>query len=98
MRVFIENPFERSGQTKALDAIKEAMARETDHPTSQLRNPKVLAEIARDYWSGPPQLLRHRFEHLRLQQGEHLLPGIDGPILGFQVDGEGHAGLGRELE
>ena len=62
LRVFIENPFERSGQTEDLDAIKETMARETGHATSRLRNPKTLAEIARDYWSGPPELLRHRFD------------------------------------
>ena len=62
LRVFAENPFERSGQTKDLDAIQEGMARETGHATSELRNPAVLAEIARDYWSGPPELLRHRFD------------------------------------
>lgn len=61
LRVFVENPFERSGQDEALGAIKEVMARETGHATSQLRNPQVLGAIARDYWSGPPELLRHRF-------------------------------------
>ncbi|MCU0232927.1 MAG: ion transporter [Thermoanaerobaculales bacterium] len=60
-RVFVENPFERSGQDAALGAIKEVMARETGHAASQLRNPEVLAAIARDFWSGPPELLRHRF-------------------------------------
>jgi hypothetical protein len=61
LRVFVENPFERSGQDEALGAIKEVMARETGHATSQLRNPQILDAIARDYWSGPPELLRHRF-------------------------------------
>lgn len=62
LRVFIENPFERSGQSGALDAIKETMARETGLPSNQLRNPEVLAEIARDYWRKPPELLRHRLD------------------------------------
>ena len=61
LRVFIENPFERSGQTKDLDVIKGIMVRETDHDATRLNNPIVLAETARDYWHGPPELLRHRF-------------------------------------
>jgi hypothetical protein len=61
LRVFVENPFERSGQSGALDAVTEAMARETGHAASRLRNPEVLAEIAHDFWSGPPELLHHRF-------------------------------------
>jgi hypothetical protein len=60
LRVFVENPFERSGQTKNLLALKEATARETGHPATDLRNPEVLREIARDYWSGPPELLSYR--------------------------------------
>jgi len=61
LRAFIENPFERSGQTKDLDVIKGIMVRETDHDATRLNNPIVLAETARDYWHGPPELLRHRF-------------------------------------
>jgi hypothetical protein len=62
LRVFVENPFERSGQTKQLDAIKEGMARETGFATSNLGNPEILAEIVGEYWSGPTGLLRHRFD------------------------------------
>jgi hypothetical protein len=62
LRVFVENPFERSGQTKELDAIKEAMARETGHPISQLNNPEMLAAIVDDFWTGPAELLRHRLD------------------------------------
>ncbi len=60
-RVFVENPFFRSGQTEDLDAIKATMARETGHAANRLGNPAVLAEIAGAYWSGPPDLLRQRF-------------------------------------
>ena len=61
LRVFLENPFERSGQTANLDAIKRSMAGETGHPATHLKNKKVLFAVADDYWSGPPDLLRHRF-------------------------------------
>jgi hypothetical protein len=61
LRLFIENPFERSGQTSNLDAIKKTMAIETGHPPTSLRNPRVLYEVAEGFWTGRPELLRHRF-------------------------------------
>jgi len=61
-RIFLENPFFRSGQTEDLDAIKATMAGETGHARTRLGDPAVLTEIAHDYWSGPPELLRHRFD------------------------------------
>jgi hypothetical protein len=61
LRVFMENPFERSGQTANLDAIKKTMALETGHPTTNLNNPRELFGVAHDFWSGPQELLRHRF-------------------------------------
>jgi len=60
-RVLDENPFERSGQTKDLDGIKDSMARVTGHSTAHLNNPEELAKIARDYWIVPPQQLPPRF-------------------------------------
>jgi hypothetical protein len=61
LRVFVENPFERSGQTKDLDGIKGGMARVTGHSTARLNNPEALAEIARDYWIVSPPQLPQRF-------------------------------------
>ena len=61
-RVFIENPFERSGQTKELVAITEGMARVTGHSTTDLRDPEALAAVVNDFWTGPPEILRHRIE------------------------------------
>jgi hypothetical protein len=61
-RVLIENPFERSGQSDDLEGIKEAMARATSHPASNLSDREMLSEIAHEYWSGPPGLLSRRFE------------------------------------
>jgi len=61
LRVFIENPFERSGQTRDLDAIKKNMALETGHSPTSLKNPKVLYGVAESFWTGSPELLRHRF-------------------------------------
>jgi hypothetical protein len=62
LRVLIENPFERSGQTKELVAMTEGMARITEHSTADLRKPEALAAMVDDFWTGPPELLRHRFE------------------------------------
>ncbi len=85
LRVFVENPFERSGQTRELDAIKEAMARQTGHPTSQLRNPQVLLEIVEDFWSAPPDLLRHRLDLF----DESLKPLLAvNYFRGYDLDGE----------
>jgi hypothetical protein len=61
LRVFMENPFERSGQTANLEAIKKTMALETGYPPTNLKNPEVLFGVAQDFWSGPQELLRHRF-------------------------------------
>ena len=61
LRVLVENPFERSGQTHDLDGIKDGMARVAGHSTAHLNNPKELAEIARDYWIVSPQQLPQRF-------------------------------------
>jgi hypothetical protein len=60
-RVFVEDPFLRSGQTENLAAIWTTMARETGKTVSSTTNPDIVAEVARDFWSGPPELLRHRF-------------------------------------
>ena len=84
LRVFVENPFERSGQTADLDAIKETMARETSHHTSQLRNPEVMSEIAREFWSGAPELLRHRFALFDRQVEPRLAVNY---FRGYDLDG-----------
>jgi len=62
LRVFIENPFERSGQTRELVAIKEGMARVTGHSSADLEDPTALATVVNEFWVGPPELLRHRLE------------------------------------
>jgi hypothetical protein len=60
LRVFIQNPFERSGQTNELVAMKEGMARYTNNSTSELGNAEVLTKIVNDFWTGPPDILRQR--------------------------------------
>lgn len=60
-RVFLEDPFLRSGQTENLAAIWTTMARETGKTVSSAKNPEIVAEVARDFWSAPPELLRYRF-------------------------------------
>jgi hypothetical protein len=61
-KVFIENPFERSGQTNDLVAIKEGMVRVTDHAAVDLDEPEAVAVVVSDFWTGPPEVLRHRLE------------------------------------
>jgi hypothetical protein len=61
LRMFVENPFERSGQTQDLDGIKDGMARATGHSTAHLSSPEALAEIANAYWIVPQQELSGRF-------------------------------------
>lgn len=62
LRVFAENPFERSGQTRELVALEEAMARATGHSFSDLADPEVLEEVIAEYWSEKPEVLRHQLE------------------------------------
>ncbi len=62
LRVFAENPFERSGQTRELVALEEAMARATGHSFSELADPEVLEEVIAEYWSEKPEVLRHQLE------------------------------------
>jgi hypothetical protein len=61
LRMFVENPFERSGQTQDLDGIKDGMARATGHSTAHLSSPEALAGIANAYWIVPQQELSGRF-------------------------------------
>jgi hypothetical protein len=83
-RVFLEDPFLRSGQTENLAAIWTAMARETGKTVSSTKNPDIVAEVARDFWSGPPELLRHRFALFDQQIEPRLAVNY---FRGFNLDG-----------
>ncbi len=61
-RVLIENPFERSGQTRNLTVMRVVIASELDMKTMQLRDDAAATEAAARFWSGSPQLLKHRFK------------------------------------
>jgi hypothetical protein len=84
-RVYVEDPFERSGQTANLDAIKDGAARATGYSSSELGNPKVLAEIAREYWTGPPELLWHRLERFNSEFAPKLAVNY---FRGYDLDGK----------
>jgi hypothetical protein len=60
-RVFLEDPFLRSGQTENLAAIWTTMARETGDTPSSTKKPDIVTKVARDFWKAPTELLRHRF-------------------------------------
>ena len=84
-RLFLENPFLRSGQTKNLDAIWVTMARATNHRGTHYDHPEIIAAVADDFWSGPPELLNHRFE-LYNRRIESLLSV--NYFRGFDLDGD----------
>ena len=83
-RVFVEDPFLRSGQTENLAAIWTTMARETGKTVSSTENPDIASEVARDFWSGPPELLRHRFALFDQQIEPRLAVNY---FRGFNLDG-----------
>lgn len=61
-RMLLENPFERSGQTRNLEVIRRLIADETGIPAAELHTPGGIRTAASEFWSGPAALLRHRFE------------------------------------
>jgi hypothetical protein len=84
LRVFIENPFGRSGQTNDLVAIEEGMARVTGHSAGNLNNPEALAEIVNAFWIEPSELLRQRFELF----DKHFAPRLAvNYFRGYDLDG-----------
>ena len=85
LRTFVENPFERSGQTRELAAIQETMARATGHPASDLDSPEAVAAIVRDYWNPPPDLLRVRIEAFNRSVGPRLAINY---FRGYDLDGK----------
>ncbi len=60
-RVLSENVFDRSGQRRSRIIIARVIADEAGAPTADLMQPEVLETIVRNFWSGDPDLLRHRF-------------------------------------
>jgi hypothetical protein len=83
-RVFAEDPFLRSGQTENLAAIWTTMARETGKTVTGSMHPGIASEVARDFWSGPPELLRHRFALFDQQIEPKLAVNY---FRGFDLDG-----------
>ena len=83
-RVFTEDPFLRSGQTDNLAAIWATMARETGKTVSSTNKSDLAAEVAGDFWSGPPELLRHRFALFNQQIEPRLAVNY---FRGFDLDG-----------
>jgi hypothetical protein len=60
-RLFTEEPFERSRQQRSTNIIARVLADESGHTTADLRRPEVLDEVVLDFWTAPPDLLRHRY-------------------------------------
>jgi hypothetical protein len=62
LRVFRENPFERSGQSELLGVIKQKLADSTGVPRAELENPQVLEQAVAALWPTQPQELRYRLD------------------------------------
>lgn len=60
-RVLSENVFDRSGQHRSKIIIARVITNEAGSPTAALIQPGNLDEVAHHFWSGDPDLLRHRF-------------------------------------
>jgi hypothetical protein len=70
-RVVRENPFERSGQGRILDVIKDALARNIGLTGDSLHDPDALLAAVAAFWPDRPAELLHRIESLdpRLLRG-----------------------------
>ena len=84
-RMFNENPFLRSGQTRDLDALWVGMASVTGRTATHYSNPEVVAGVAADFWSGSPETLTTRFDNF----DEHAVPLLElNYFRGYDLDGE----------
>jgi len=62
LRVFRENPFERSGQSELLGLLKQKLADSTGVPRSDLENQQILEQAVAALWPTDPQELRYRLD------------------------------------
>jgi hypothetical protein len=84
LRVFVENPFERTGLTNQLVALKEGMARATHHSSADLTDPEAITQVVDDFWTRPPELLGHRLQLF----DEHFKPLLAiNYFRGYDLDG-----------
>ncbi len=72
LRVFRENPFERSGQSELLGVLKQKLADSTGVPRAELENPQVLEQAVAAFWPTDPQELRYRLDQQDPQLGRAL--------------------------
>jgi hypothetical protein len=62
LRMLEENPFERAGQSRSLEAVKVLLARETGASTLTLSSRQALARTAEEFWPTDPSTLRSRLQ------------------------------------
>jgi len=62
LRLFVEDPFARSGQGPLLGTIRQGMAEATGHTSAELKNPVTLKKAIDQLWPLEPTLLRERLE------------------------------------
>jgi hypothetical protein len=61
-RVLLENPFERSGQTRFSELLKQEFARSAGLSPADADNVEALVAAVDGYWTGPPTLIHERLE------------------------------------
>jgi hypothetical protein len=64
LRVFLENPFERSGQTDLLNVLEQGLADATGSRQADLANPDALGRAVSRFWPDEPTELRYRLDQL----------------------------------
>jgi len=62
MRMFRENPFERSGQSALLGVLKQRLADQSGVSRSDLENPQALEQAVIGLWPDDPHELRYRLD------------------------------------
>lgn len=72
LRMFRENPFERSGQSELLGVLKQKLADSTGVPRAELENPQALEQAVAALWPADPQELRYRLDQRDPQLGRAL--------------------------
>jgi hypothetical protein len=65
-RVLIENPFERSGQRRFYETLRQEYERTAGLGPAEAWNREVLVASVNDYWTGPPSELYAKIERFNI--------------------------------
>jgi hypothetical protein len=84
MRLLRENPFERSGQGRVIDIIKDRLAGSIDRTGDALSDPQILRQATEAFWPDDPDRLLDRLQNL----DPRVLTALElNYFRGYDVDG-----------